>query len=271
MLTAVPFVLLLLITLPLVAQVLTGGPAPTADQLLEPFLPPHQPVRGTDPFAVFADRVRGITAYRGQISLYAIPLFAWFSTRLFAGMRTALNHIFDVSGRPTFRGGAIRSYVLGKARDAGMVIVTLGLFVANTAFTAWLGALEMRSQLAAPEFHFFVTTVGRLLGLLLAFSFSLSLFFVIYKFASSRSLGWRPALVAASFAAVAFELAKQGFGWYMTNAVGPARLSLGFNVGAIILFVLWVWYTALVFLLGGVVAETWKLRELQRQQRAILA
>jgi len=29
----------------------------------------------------------------------------------------------------------------------------------------------------------------------------------------------------------------------------------------------WVYYCALVFLLGGVVAETWELRELQRAQR----
>jgi membrane protein len=232
MLTAVPFVLLLLIILPIVVQVLTGGPAPTPDQLLEPFMPPHQPVQGTDPFEVFAARLRVITAYRAQISLYAIPLFIWFSTRLFAGMRTALNHIFDVSSPPTSKAGVIQRYFL---------------------------------------LHFFVTTVGRLLGLLVAYGFSLSLFFVLYRFASSRRLGWRPALVAASFAAVAFELAKQLFGWYMQNAAGPARLSVGFNVGAIILFVLWIWYTAVVFLLGGVVAETWKLRALQREQRAMLA
>ncbi len=272
LLTAAPFILLLLIILPMMIQVLTGGPAPPLDRLVEPFMPPHQAVQGTDPFEVFVERLRLVTAYRGQISLYAIPLFIWFSSRLFAGMRTALNHIFDVSGRRTFRGGIIRSYLLGKARDVVMVFVTLGLFVANTAFSAWLRVLELRSQQAVPDFHFFVTSVGRLLALLLAYGFSLSLFFVLYKFASSRPLGWRPALVAAAFAAVAFELAKQVFGWYMQNgAAGPERLSVGFNVGAIILFVLWVWYTALVFLLGGVVAETWKLRALQREQRAMLA
>jgi membrane protein len=271
MLTAVPFVFLLLILLPIMVQVLTGGAAPTPDQLLEPFMPPHQPVQGTDPFEVFAARLRVITAYRAQISLYAIPLFIWFSTRLFAGMRTALNHIFDVSSPPTSKAGVIQRYFLGKARDMIMVFVTLGLFAANTAFTFWLGVVAARSQQAVPELHFFVTTVGRLLGLLVAYGFSLSLFFVLYRFASSRRLGWRPALVAASFAAVAFELAKQLFGWYMQNAAGPARLSVGFNVGAIILFVLWIWYTAVVFLLGGVVAETWKLRALQREQRAMLA
>jgi uncharacterized BrkB/YihY/UPF0761 family membrane protein len=38
----------------------------------------------------------------------------------------------------------------------------------------------------------------------------------------------------------------------------------------VVLFVLWVYYTAIVFLLGGVVAETWELRKMLRRQRAIL-
>jgi uncharacterized BrkB/YihY/UPF0761 family membrane protein len=37
-----------------------------------------------------------------------------------------------------------------------------------------------------------------------------------------------------------------------------------------VLFILWVYYTAIVFLLGAVVAETWELRKMQQRQRAIL-
>ena len=36
------------------------------------------------------------------------------------------------------------------------------------------------------------------------------------------------------------------------------------------LFILWIYYTAIVFLLGGVVAETWELRHMQKRQRIIL-
>ena len=42
------------------------------------------------------------------------------------------------------------------------------------------------------------------------------------------------------------------------------------NIGAAVLFILWVYYTAIVFLLGGVVAETWDLRRMQQRQRIIL-
>ena len=42
------------------------------------------------------------------------------------------------------------------------------------------------------------------------------------------------------------------------------------NIGAAVLFILWIYYTAIVFLLGGVVAETWELRRMQQRQRTIL-
>jgi uncharacterized BrkB/YihY/UPF0761 family membrane protein len=42
------------------------------------------------------------------------------------------------------------------------------------------------------------------------------------------------------------------------------------GIGAAVLFVLWLYYSSFVFLLGGVVAETWELRRLQHRQRVVL-
>ena len=48
-----------------------------------------------------------------------------------------------------------------------------------------------------------------------------------------------------------------------------ADATAGTSVGPIIVFVIWVYYSAFVFLLGGVIAETWELRTMQRVQRGI--
>jgi uncharacterized BrkB/YihY/UPF0761 family membrane protein len=70
--------------------------------------------------------------------------------------------------------------------------------------------------------------------------------------------------------AVLFELAKRIFGWYLRFALVNS-VSVDANIGALILFVIWLYYTALVLLLGGVIAETWDLRVRQRRQEAVLA
>ena len=198
-----------------------------------------------------------------------MPTFIWFSTRLFAGVRTSLNHVFDVSLRPRRRRNFLAVWAVGKARDAAMVLATLMLFFANAALTAVLALLPAISA-RFPQVELLVGGLGRLLGELFTILFSVALFYIIYKYASVRRLPWRTALLAAMFAAVAFEIAKRLYGLYLQNFATFRAASGDATIGALVLFVLWVYYTALVFLLGGVVAETWELRRMQQRQRAIL-
>jgi membrane protein len=271
LLAAAPLVLLLLIGLTYLAQALASTPEVDPITLFHRFFPPHVTAPGHDPFALVERVLARIAENRGKISLYAIPAFVWFSTRLFAGIRTALNDIYDVSARPAPRRHFLLNMLFDKLRDITMVIATVILFLANTALSAALTVVQARGEERVIEpLRFFVSTLGRISGELLAFAFSVSLFFVTYRFASLRRLPRKTALLASVFTAVLFELAKRLYGLYLANlaslegAVGDA------NIGAVVLFVLWVYYTAIVFLLGGVVAETWELRNMLRRQRAIL-
>jgi membrane protein len=91
-----------------------------------------------------------------------------------------------------------------------------------------------------------------------------------YRYASLRRLPWRTALLASTFTAVLFEVAKRLYGLYLAHFASIESTVGDANVGAAVLFILWVYYTAIVFLLGGVVAETWELRRMQQRQRAIV-
>ncbi len=275
LLAAVPFVLLLLVGLTHFVQALQSGtvlhvgPIDPA-QLFHRFFPSQVEGSGGDPFALIQRLLTDITHNRKRVSLVAVPAFLWFSTRLFAGVRTALNDVFDVSLRPRPERNLVITYLLGKVRDALMVIATLILFLANTAMTAGLAYFQSRGPHVGPELKFFVSTLGRVLGEALAFGFQISLFYVVYRYASVRKLPWRTALLAATFSSCAFEIAKRLYGLYLAHFAsleGPAGDA---KLAAIVLFVLWVYYTAIVFLLGGVVGETWELRKLQQRQRAIL-
>jgi membrane protein len=233
---------------------------------VERFFPPHSTVTGPDPFEAVELFLVRLTDAAHQLSLYAIPAFLWFSTRLFASARTALNEIYDLQVRPIRRHFVI-GYLSGKLRDLGMVGITLLLFLANAILTTGLAVLQARGRVVGPTFAFWLTTVGRLAGEFLAFLFLVSLFFALYHFASLRRPPWRATMVASLFSAVLFEAAKRLFGVYLRNAYSLQQVTVDVNVGAAFLFVLWMYYSALVFLLGAVVAETWELREMQRQQR----
>jgi len=263
-------VLLLLIGLTHLAQALQSGSAVDAATLFHRFFPPHASGPGQDPFEAIERLLVSVSRNRGQISLYAIPAFVWFSTRLFAGIRTALNEIYDLSARPAPRRHFLLNLLYDKLRDAGMVVATVVLFLANTVLTTGLALLQARGAEQVPELAFFVSSLGRLLGELLAISFSISLFYLTYAHASSRRLPWRTVLLAATFTAVLFEVAKRLYSLYLANFASFEGPSGDANIGAAVLLILWIHYTAIVFLLGGVVAETWELRKMQQRQRATL-
>jgi membrane protein len=260
---------LLLVGLTLVAQAVIQGPEVDTIELFHRFLPPHTTLPDRDPFEVVERLLTGISEKRGQLSLYAAPAFLWFSTRLFGAIRTALNEIYDVSLRPTPPRGIVVLFLFAKLRDATMVIATVVLFLTNTLLTTGLAVVQARGAESIPQLSFFVPTVGRILGEFLAFSFSVSLFYVTYSYASLRRLPWKTALLAATFTALLFELAKRLYALYLANFASFEALGGDANLGAIVLFILWVYYTALVFLLGGVVAETWELRKMLKRQRAM--
>jgi membrane protein len=270
LLAAVPFILLLLIGLTHLAQAVTQGPEVDTLYLFHRFLPPHSGLPDNDPFGVIERLLTGITENRGKLSIYAAPAFLWFSTRLFAGIRTSLNDIYDVSVRPSRPQPFILVYLLAKLRDSVMVVGTVFLFLANTLLTTGLAVLQARGTASVPQLAFFVSSVGRLLGEALAFAFSVSLFYVTYRHASVRRLPWKTALLASIFTAVLFEVAKRLYGLYLANFASFEAQGGDANLGAAVLFILWVYYTAIVFLLGAVVAETWELRKMQQRQRAIL-
>lgn len=268
LLAVIPFLLLLLAGLTWLAQAISPGISPDPTQLFERFLPPHSS-GAADPFAS-AERILGRIAQFGQkVTLVAVPTFLWFSTRAFASVRTALNDIFDVSLRPSRHRHFLLAFLYGKLRDLSMVVTTLLLFVTSNAISTGLALMQATGEARVPRFAFWVGTFGHVLGQLLAYGFIVVLFFFLYRFASTRKIRWNAALVASLFAGTAFEIARRVFAFYIVNVASWNRTSTDAQLGAIILAVIWIYYSALVFLLGGVVAETWELRRLQNMQRAV--
>jgi membrane protein len=267
LLTAIPFLLLLLVGLTHVARLSSGSSVQDLDQLFQRFVPPTAYDNGTGPFAGVEKFLVGFTKARGKISYFAFPLFLWFSTRLFASIRTSLNLVYDAPRRPEGRHFVIW-YLLGKLRDMMMVVLTLALLTVNGALTGGLKVLSSRgNQLTAtvPWLRFFVSGLGQVLTQVTALLFSVSLFYLVYRHASPRRLPRGAALAASVFTAGLFELAKRLYGWYIVHAAVVNRFSADASTGVAILFVLWIYYTALVFLVGAVVAETWDLRSRQRK------
>jgi membrane protein len=246
LLTAIPFVGLALAVVGYLAQHQITTHQVDVHELLARFLPAA--ASDADAFGPVEQALSRVVAQRARLTLFAVPLFLWFSTRLFGGLRAALNEVFDTDER--------RPWPVAKLLDLAMVLATGALLVANAVLSAVGGGKDS-----------FVWRFGAELA---ALGFGTLLFFVIFKFLPSRRIYWRTGLVASVFCAVGFEIAKRLYALYVTRFATFDRVASDANVVGFLLFLLWIYYTAYVFLLGGEVAETYDLMRMRRQQRVRL-
>ena len=253
LLTTIPFIALLLAVVGYLVQHQITSHQINLHELLAQVLPSVSGSSAAGAFQAVERALGGVLRLRGRLTLFGLPLFLWFSTRLFGGLRAALNEVFDTDER--------RAWPAAKLLDLLMVCVTGVFLVANGVLSAY----QVRNAPVVSG-SFLVFWLWRLSVETVAFSLGVGMFFVVFKLLPSRRINWRTALVASVFCSLGFEVARRLYALYVAQFVTFDRLASDANIVALFLFLLWVYYTAYLFLLGGEVAETFDLIRMRRAQ-----
>ena len=180
---------------------------------------------------------------RKIVGILGIGGLIWTSIWVFSSLRTALNITFQVK-----RGQGI---IRGIAIDLLMILL-IGIFhLASITLTSVMTYLKRyRFSFRSP------LELGAIMGFFLKyiipFFFSFWMFFLIYKIIPNKKINFKTALQAAFFTSLLWEAAKQFFGWYVLG-LGGFTVIYG-PLSALAIFVLWVYYSLTILLLGGEVA-----------------
>lgn len=237
---------------------LSDPSAPVVDFLLQQI-----PAIGGDIALVdtVEEAVRGIVGQSRSLISVGSLLLIWFSTRLVGTLRTVLREVFDVAQE--------RSVVRGKIFDIQVVVVGGMLFLVNLGVTTVVTTAQTFGTDLAGLQGRAVTALEQSVAFGLSFVSIWVLFVGIYRFLPARTIPWRTAIIAATFSAVLHDVLKWAFGWYVTE-LANYQTTYGNLVTLAILF-LWIYYGAIVFILGGEVAQVWTMRRARRiETRAAL-
>ncbi len=256
LLAAVPFVLLLASGLAMVLNQTADASSASLATLVDQFLPPRDRSSESPVQKLLSEVMRT----RGAVGVWSAIGFIWFSTRLFGSLRSVLAEVFDIEQD--------RGIVDGKIFDIKITIIATLLVAAYTALNFYLALATSRGVAVLSEAGIredVMGTVEYLFGWLIAFVVITLMFWSLYKFLPKRRVRSRTALLAALFTSTMFELAKQLFTTYV-DSFNPGSLYTG-TLYAIVIVVVWVYYAALIFILGGEVAQVYELRRVRRIQR----
>ncbi|MGH7552285.1 MAG: YihY/virulence factor BrkB family protein, partial [Longimicrobiales bacterium] len=247
----VPLILAVLGIAGLVLQRGSADPAATVIQYIDQALPGAL----SEDFTASLYTALGdlINQSGGLLSLGTL-FFIWVATRLVGTLRTALREIFDIHRE--------RSIIAGKIFDIKMVIAAGSLLTVNVALTVVIHLLARYGMnflgIAAAEFdNLFLQAV--------AFLSIWFMFVLVYRYLPARRIQWRIAMIAATFTGVFFELMKAAFSWYVAN-LADYTSSYG-NFATVIILFLWIYYMAIVFIIGGEVGQVAALQRIRRRQK----
>ena len=253
LLAALPFVLLIMSGLATLLQATPERTALTVHQLLDTLLPRHT---GATEQSVHA-LIDGVLETRGALGIWGAVLYVWFTARLFGALRSALSQVLDF--------GTQRGVVAGKLHDLRLTVVATVLITGYLALTAYVAIATSRGV------QFFeslglredvMSGVEYTIGRLLAFVLIVALIFLLYRFIPVRGIPTRAAMVGAISASIMFELTRVAYA-ALTGVLSPATLYTGV-LYTIVSVVFWVYYAAVIFLIGGEVARVYEIRNANR-------
>ena len=164
-----------------------------------------------------------------------MPLFVFVtSIMMMYTMEKALNRIWDT--KPA--GNIVKKVIMyWTVLTMGPLLVLGGLALTSLMFTY--------SGLAGIKVYFlkFLPIMASAIG-----------FFLIYLIVPNRKVKWKSAIIGALVAAILFEIAKRGFAWYVVTF--PSMTEIYGALATIPIFLIWVFLSWNIILLGGTIAAT---------------
>ena len=205
-------------------------------ELMLNFLNGFLPALGPD-LAEEIKRVAGIEAVRWVIVATAI----WFGMQVFYEMDYAVNVVFGTQ--------RTRHPLLSTAMSAALIGLVGLLLLVSYLVTQILGVLVLYAPRMGKLDVAAVIAYRFLLSYLLPFAIVLLAVAGLYRYLPQRRPRWLHAFIGGLILAILWEMAKHLFSNYVTTLAVYSRLygSLLF----VVLFLLWIYYSATLFLFGA--------------------
>jgi membrane protein len=162
------------------------------------------------------------------------------ATTAFAELKESLDQIW---GAPPERVQGLLYTLMKRVLSFGVILSIGFLLLVSLVFSAAIAALQRYWHLDSST-----SVLLQTLNFLLSFGMVAAMFAMIYKLLPSVKIAWHDVLVGALVTALLFSIGKFFIGLYL----GQSAITSTYGAaGSVILLLLWVYYSALIFLFGA--------------------
>ncbi len=198
---------------------------------------------GADSAATVESLLEGLNQPRSGLLGTAIGLAVLLigATTVFAELQDAMDRIWRAPARP--RGGLFK-LLRARLLSLGLVLGIGFLLMVSLVISAALSAL---GKWWAPWFGE-VAILAAVVNFTVSFALITAMFAMIYKWIPRVKVDWRDVWIGSAITALLFTLGKTLIGMY----IGRSGVASPFGAAAsLVVLLLWVYYSAQIFLLGA--------------------
>jgi membrane protein len=182
-----------------------------------------------------SDPTSGTTA-----TVFGVMMVLITASGIFGEMQSALNTTWDVKPLDEPWMSLIRARAVSLGLVAALGFVTMASLAASAALSVLGRELAMRTPVA--------NVVLVVLNTVLSLAVFALLFAAIYKALPDKPLRWRDVGIGAIITAALFTTGKSLIGWYLGEAAPGSTYGAA---GALIVVLLWAYYSTQIFLFGA--------------------
>ncbi len=218
---------------------------PKLIQFTEDFLPPNAQIDSY--LGAVVDEISKVSSHSSITGIIGIVALLWFASMLVSAIRNSLNSVLELKAKHFF--------LLYRLKDMGLTIVLtvavfLMLYVLPIISIATTFATDLLTEYL-PETLKGVISFSTVT--LTSMGVSFIVFLIIYSWVPNQKLPRYIRLWSPVVSAVAIELGRQLFGWYISGFANYGRFYGTFAVLASM--VLWLYYFSLIILLSAEVVK----------------
>jgi membrane protein len=177
----------------------------------------------------------------GAAALISVALLVVGATTVLNELQNDLDRIWRA---PVAKKSGIATFARSRLLSVVMILTIAFVLMVSLVFSAIIAAL---GKWLGSWFHGW-EVLGHVLDLVISFGLMTVLFALIYKIVPRVHIRWHDVWVGAAVTSLLFAVGKVLIGLYL----GKTHISSGFGAaGSLVLVMVWVYYSAQIFLIGA--------------------
>ncbi|MFP4394189.1 MAG: YihY/virulence factor BrkB family protein [Anaerolineales bacterium] len=192
--------------------------------------------------SLIEQNIRQVLELRGQVGLIGVVGLLWSASGAFSTLAYNIDLAWPQAEERNFL--EKRLVALGMM---GVIFLLLWLSLAATTLEELLPRLEI------PLFGgvaIYETSLWAIAIQILPWLFSFLMFLSLYRWAPHTDVRWRAALGGAALGGLGWEVAKNGFAWYLRSGLANYQLVYG-SLGTVVALLFWIYISGMLALFGA--------------------